>query len=122
MRRVQTMDEHLEVFRRLLSRGLAEGYPAHLSAQDCPALHGQYVRDYSRIYGLPTVVFRMSCIYGPRQFGTEDQGWLAHFMIAAATGRPIGPGRNAGTRWRAAVMPFPPAVPLRRTPPRSRPR
>ncbi len=49
----------------------------------------QYVRDYARIYALPTVVFRMSCIYGPRQFGTEDQGWLAHFMIAAATDRPI---------------------------------
>jgi CDP-paratose 2-epimerase len=49
----------------------------------------QYVRDYARIYGLPTVVFRMSCIYGPRQFGNEDQGWLAHFMIAAHTGRPI---------------------------------
>jgi CDP-paratose 2-epimerase len=49
----------------------------------------QYVRDYSRIYGLPTVVFRMSCIYGPRQFGTEDQGWVAHFVIAAVTGRPI---------------------------------
>jgi CDP-paratose 2-epimerase len=49
----------------------------------------QYVRDYARIYGLPTVVFRMSCIYGPRQFGTEDQGWLAHFMIAALTGKPI---------------------------------
>ena len=46
----------------------------------------QYVRDYHRIYGLPTVVFRMSCIYGPRQFGTEDQGWLAHFLIAAVTG------------------------------------
>jgi len=49
----------------------------------------QYVRDYARIYGLPTVVFRMSCIYGPRQFGNEDQGWLAHFMISAATGQPI---------------------------------
>jgi CDP-paratose 2-epimerase len=49
----------------------------------------QYVRDYARIYDLPTVVFRMSCIYGPRQFGTEDQGWLAHFIIAAVTGRPI---------------------------------
>jgi CDP-paratose 2-epimerase len=49
----------------------------------------QYVRDYARIYDLPTVVFRMSCIYGPRQFGTEEQGWLAHFMIAAAAGRPI---------------------------------
>src|SRR6266852_6774402 len=49
----------------------------------------QYVRDYSRIYGLPTVVFRMSCIYGPRQFGNEDQGWVAHFLISALTGRPI---------------------------------
>jgi CDP-paratose 2-epimerase len=49
----------------------------------------QYVRDYSRIYGLPTVVFRMSCIYGPRQFGTEDQGWVAHFMISAALGKNI---------------------------------
>ena len=49
----------------------------------------QYVRDYSRIYGIPTVVFRMSCIYGPRQFGNEDQGWLAHFMIAASSGEPI---------------------------------
>src|SRR5205807_6314795 len=49
----------------------------------------QYVRDYARIYRLRTVVFRMSCIYGPRQFGNEDQGWLAHFMIAAETGKPI---------------------------------
>ena len=47
----------------------------------------QYVHDYARIYGLRTVVFRMSCIYGPRQFGTEDQGWVAHFMLAAAAGR-----------------------------------
>jgi CDP-paratose 2-epimerase len=45
----------------------------------------QYVRDYWRIYGLPTVVFRQSCCYGPRQFGTEDQGWVAHFAFAAAT-------------------------------------
>jgi CDP-paratose 2-epimerase len=49
----------------------------------------QYVRDYNRIYGLATVVFRMSCIYGPRQFGNEDQGWVAHFMIAAMKGEPI---------------------------------
>jgi CDP-paratose 2-epimerase len=49
----------------------------------------QYVRDYQRIYGLPTVVFRQSAIYGPRQFGVEDQGWAAHFVIAAQTGRPI---------------------------------
>lgn len=49
----------------------------------------QYVRDYARIYDLPTVVFRQSCIYGPRQWGVEDQGWVAWFAIAAALDRPI---------------------------------
>lgn len=49
----------------------------------------QYVRDYARLYGLRSVVFRMSCIYGTRQFGTEDQGWVAHFTIAAALHRPL---------------------------------
>src|SRR5205814_6220788 len=42
-----------------------------------------YILDHARTYGLPAVVFRMSCIYGPRQFGTEDQGWVAHFLIRA---------------------------------------
>ncbi len=46
----------------------------------------QYVLDWSRSYGIPAVVMRMSCIYGPRQFGTEDQGWVAHFLIRALTG------------------------------------
>lgn len=49
----------------------------------------QYVRDYARTYGLHTAVFRMSCIYGPRQLGTEDQGWVAHFLLSALDGRPI---------------------------------
>lgn len=49
----------------------------------------QYVRDYQRIYGLRTVVFRQSAVYGTRQFGIEDQGRLAWFMIAAALGKPI---------------------------------
>jgi CDP-paratose 2-epimerase len=49
----------------------------------------QYVHDYARIYDLPTVVFRMSCIAGPRQFGNEDQGWVAHFLYSVLTGRPI---------------------------------
>ncbi len=49
----------------------------------------QYVRDYSRIYDLPTVVYRMSCIAGPRQFGTEDQGWVAHFLYSVLEGKPI---------------------------------
>jgi CDP-paratose 2-epimerase len=53
--------------------------------------------DYARTFGLRTVVFRMSCIYGPHQFGTEDQGWVAHFLIQALKGKPItiyGDGRQ----------------------------
>jgi CDP-paratose 2-epimerase len=49
----------------------------------------QYVLDYARTFGLPAVVFRMSCIYGPHQFGTEDQGWVAHFLIRAIERAPI---------------------------------
>ena len=49
----------------------------------------QYVLDYAHTFHLPCVVFRMSCIYGPRQFGNEDQGWLAHFIIRALAGRVI---------------------------------
>ena len=49
----------------------------------------QYVRDYARVFGLRTVVLRMSCIYGPRQFGNEDQGWIAHFFLQAIRGNPI---------------------------------
>jgi CDP-paratose 2-epimerase len=49
----------------------------------------QYVRDYARIYGLRTVVLRQSCVYGERQFGVEDQGWLAWFVISALLGRPV---------------------------------
>jgi CDP-paratose 2-epimerase len=49
----------------------------------------QYVLDYARTFGIPAVVFRMSCIYGPRQFGTEDQGWVAHFVLRALHRQPI---------------------------------
>jgi CDP-paratose 2-epimerase len=57
----------------------------------------QYVLDYARSFGVPTAVFRMSCIYGQRQMGTEDQGWVAHFLIRALEGKPItiyGDGRQ----------------------------
>ncbi len=57
----------------------------------------QYVRDYARIFGLRSVVFRMSCIAGPRQFGSADQGWVAHFLYSALEGRPLtiyGDGRQ----------------------------
>ncbi|MBW3556247.1 MAG: GDP-mannose 4,6-dehydratase [Actinobacteria bacterium] len=49
----------------------------------------QYVLDYAKTYGLPAVVFRMSCIYGPHQCGNEDQGWVAHFLMQAMAGAPI---------------------------------
>jgi CDP-paratose 2-epimerase len=57
----------------------------------------QYVLDYSKTFGVPAAVLRMSCIYGPRQFGTEDQGWVAHFLISALRGKPVtiyGDGRQ----------------------------
>ncbi|PTM96145.1 NAD-dependent epimerase/dehydratase family protein [Mycoplana dimorpha] len=57
----------------------------------------QYVLDYATSFGLPTAVLRMSCIYGPRQFGTEDQGWVAHFLMRAIAGGTItlyGDGRQ----------------------------
>jgi CDP-paratose 2-epimerase len=74
-----------------LPNGVPETWPLDFhSPYGCSKGAGdQYVRDYARIYGLPTVVFRQSAIYGPRQFGIEDQGWLAFFAICAATGRPF---------------------------------
>ena len=57
----------------------------------------QYVLDYAHTFGLPAVVFRMSCIYGPHQFGTEDQGWVAHFLLRILRGEPVtvyGDGRQ----------------------------
>lgn len=57
----------------------------------------QYVLDYAETYGMPNVVFRMSCIYGPHQCGNEDQGWVAHFLMQARDGAPItlyGDGRQ----------------------------
>lgn len=49
----------------------------------------QYVLDYARTYEMPAVVFRMSCIYGPHQCGSEDQGWVAHFILSALQEQPI---------------------------------
>jgi CDP-paratose 2-epimerase len=84
-------------------------YPGHCGVSEAQALDfhspygcskgaaDQYVRDFARIYGLPTVVFRLSCVAGPRQFGTEDQGWVAHFLYSALERRPVviyGDGRQ----------------------------
>ncbi len=71
--------------------GIPESYPLDFhSPYGCSKGAGdQYVHDYSRIYRIPTVVLRQSCIFGERQFGIEDQGWVAWFIIAAITGKPI---------------------------------
>ena len=71
--------------------GIPEDYPLDFhSPYGCSKGAGdQYMIDYHRIYDLKTVVFRQSCIYGRRQFGIEDQGWVAHFVIAAVMDRPI---------------------------------
>lgn len=65
-------------------RGIDEHYPIQLiSPYGCSkGAADQYVLDYARAYGIPAAVMRMSCIYGPRQFGTTDQGWVAHFIGA----------------------------------------
>ncbi|HML40568.1 MAG TPA: GDP-mannose 4,6-dehydratase [Bellilinea sp.] len=71
--------------------GISEEHPLDFhSPYGCSKGSGdQYVRDYARIYGIRSVVFRQSCIYGVRQFGVEDQGWVAWFVIAALKGLPI---------------------------------
>jgi CDP-paratose 2-epimerase len=71
-----------------LPHGVPESFPLDFhSPYGCSkGAADQYVRDYSRIYGLPAAVFRMSCIYGPHQSGNEDQGWVAHFAISALRG------------------------------------
>lgn len=75
------------------SGGVPEEFPIDLcshSPYGCSKLAGDlYAQDYASIYGLKTGVFRMSCIYGERQFGVEDQGWVAWFIIATLTDRPI---------------------------------
>ncbi len=75
----------------LRSRGISEARPLEFcSPYGCSkGAADQYVLDYARTFGLDAAVFRMSCIYGPRQFGNEDQGWVAHFLIQALRGEPI---------------------------------
>jgi CDP-paratose 2-epimerase len=76
---------------RIRQRGISENQPLDFySPYGCSkGAADQYILDYARTFGLPAVVFRMSCIYGPHQFGTEDQGWVAHFLIKASNESPI---------------------------------
>ena len=88
---VELIEEATRWLYKDLTKGCPETQPLDFhSPYGCSKGTGdQYVRDYARIYGLRSVVFRQSCIYGPRQFGVEDQGWLAWMTIAAVTGRQI---------------------------------
>ncbi|MGR3480256.1 NAD-dependent epimerase/dehydratase family protein [Salipiger marinus] len=75
----------------LRARGIGEDRPLdfHTPYGCSKGVAEQYVLDYARSYGMQSAVLRMSCIYGPHQFGTEDQGWVAHFLLRALAGAPI---------------------------------
>jgi CDP-paratose 2-epimerase len=92
-------DRYLPRDPELRARGVDERHPLDFhSPYGCSkGTADQYVLDYARVYGLPAVVFRMSCIYGPHQRGNEDQGWVAHFLLATLRDEPItvyGDGRQ----------------------------
>ncbi len=84
-------DCYLPTDDALRVRGVSETRPLdfHTPYGCSKGAADQYVLDYARSFDLPTCVMRMSCIYGPRQMGTEDQGWVAHFLISALKGEPI---------------------------------
>lgn len=95
----QRGERHEPVSAALREHGIGEDRPLQFCSPYGCSKGGadQYVLDYAKSYGLPTVVFRMSCIYGPHQCGNEDQGWVAHFLMQAMAGRPItlyGDGRQ----------------------------
>lgn len=86
-------------YRYIDRSGISESQPLDFhSPYGCSkGAADQYVRDYARMYDIPTVVLRMSCIAGPQQFGNEDQGWVAHFLYSALRKEPIivyGDGRQ----------------------------
>ena len=92
-------DAYLPDDAGLRARGIGEDRPlSFYTPYGCSkGAADQYVLDYGRSFGIPSCVMRMSCIYGPRQRGTEDQGWLAHFLYAVLAGKPIsiyGDGRQ----------------------------
>jgi CDP-paratose 2-epimerase len=87
----EAADRHVPADEALRAKGIGEDRPLDFhSPYGCSkGVADQYVLDYARSYGIPSAVLRMSCIYGPRQFGTEDQGWVAHFLIRALSGEAI---------------------------------
>ncbi|HEV7275210.1 MAG TPA: NAD-dependent epimerase/dehydratase family protein [Devosiaceae bacterium] len=88
---VELDDRYIPADPELRAHGVSEQRPLDFcTPYGCSkGVADQYVLDYAKSYGIPTAVLRMSCIYGPRQFGTEDQGWVAHFLIRALGGEAI---------------------------------
>ena len=84
-------DRYLPTDATVRAHGIDEARPLdfHTPYGCSKGAADQYVLDYARSYGLRTAALRMSCIYGQRQMGTEDQGWVAHFLIRALEGQPI---------------------------------
>ena len=84
-------EAYLPVDAQVRAHGIGEARPLdfHTPYGVSKGAADQYVLDYARSFGMPTCVLRMSCIYGQRQMGTEDQGWVAHFLIRALEGKPI---------------------------------
>ncbi len=84
-------NRYVPVDRTTAAHGISESRPLdfHTPYGCSKGSAEQYVLDHARTLGLRTAVFRMSCIYGPHQFGTEDQGWVAHFLIRALEHKPI---------------------------------
>lgn len=84
-------DAYAPVDAQIRDHGVGENRPLdfHTPYGVSKGAADQYVLDYARSFGVPTAVLRMSCIYGRGQMGTEDQGWVAHFLIRALEGKPI---------------------------------
>ncbi|MBF7013819.1 NAD-dependent epimerase/dehydratase family protein [Novosphingobium resinovorum] len=84
-------DGYLPTDEAFRTHGIGEARPLdfHTPYGCSKGAADQYVLDYARSYGVPAAVLRMSCIYGQRQMGTEDQGWVAHFLIRALEGEAI---------------------------------
>jgi CDP-paratose 2-epimerase len=94
-----SIDDRYEPASMIAGRGINDdrGLDFHTPYGCSKGAADQYVLDYARSFGVPSAVFRMSCIYGQRQMGTEDQGWVAHFLIRALEDQPIsiyGDGRQ----------------------------
>jgi len=88
---IELEDRYVPLSKSVHRHGISEARPLEFcTPYGCSkGVADQYVLDYAKTFGVQSAVLRMSCVYGPRQFGTEDQGWVAHFLIRALAGEEI---------------------------------